>query len=238
MGLKEKVLILQHSDSTPAGTLLDWCREKSMEHRVFRTDRETEWPVSRDFTWLIILGGGMNVDQEDRHLWLKREKEFIRSAIDEGKKVLGLCLGGQLIAEVLGASVHKHENWEVGWHAVRIDNETPLLRDSPNSLIAFQWHGYRFHLPEGAQRIATNSACEDQGFIFGDRVVSLQFHPEASREWIVECVTEEESGEPYPTGPYVQNATDVLDQIFFQDSLRNWFFQLLENIHKLNIPRP
>lgn len=232
MGHKEKVLIIQHSSSTPAGTLPDWLKENQIEHRVFRADLEKNWPTVNDFTWLIVLGGGMNVDEERLHPWLAIEKKLISDAIKKGRKVLGLCLGGQLIAEVLGAEVHRHDNWEVGWHQVSVQNSHPLFNFSPEVIEAFQWHAYRFHLPKGATRIATNSECSDQGFVFGDRVVGLQFHPESSCEWIVECATDT-SEEPYPTGPYVQNATDVLAEISSQKPLQNWFYQLLQNMCEL-----
>jgi GMP synthase-like glutamine amidotransferase len=237
MGLKEKVLIIQHSSSTPPGTVVDWLKLKNIDSQIFRADQGTRsesWPKVDDFSWLIVLGGGMNVDQEDLHPWLVLEKQFIREAIQKGRKVLGLCLGGQLIAEILGAKVHRHEQWEVGWHQVEIKNTEKLFQFSAPVLKAFQWHGYRFHLPEAATRIATNSACIDQGFIYGDRVVGLQFHPESTREWIIECVTDVTEDEPYPEGPYVQNATDVLAEINQQKTLQSWFYRLLENMCELS----
>jgi GMP synthase-like glutamine amidotransferase len=230
---KEKVLIIQHCPSTPPGTLPDWLKEKQIEYRLFRADLENQWPTVDDFTWLIVLGGGMNVDEEKSHPWLVTEKILIQQAIEQKRKVLGLCLGGQLIAEVLGAKVHRHDFWEVGWHSVEIQNAHPLLHFSSPSLHAFQWHAYRFHLPEGATRIATNPECLDQGFIFRDRVVGLQFHPEADCEWIVECATDT-SEEPYPTGPHVQNATDVVAEISHQKPLQNWFYRLLQNMFELS----
>src|SRR6185312_16957954 len=232
MGLKEKVLIVQHSSSTVAGTLLDWLKIKKIDYQLFRADHETNWPSVNDFTWLIVLGGAMNVDEEHLHPWLASEKKLINEAIQKGRKILGLCLGAQLIAEVLGSQVHRHEHWEVGWHSVKIENSHALLNFSSAELKAFQWHGYRFHLPEGAVRIATNSACKDQGFIYGDRVIGLQFHPESSCEWIVECATDTDD-EPYPEGPYVQKAIDVLSEITQQKALQNWFYQLLENMCEL-----
>src|SRR6185312_15616319 len=203
MGLKEKVLIVQHSSSTVAGTLLDWLKIKKIDYQLFRADHETNWPSVNDFTWLIVLGGAMNVDEEHLHPWLASEKKLINEAIQKGRKILGLCLGAQLIAEVLGAQVHRHEHWEVGWHSVKIENSHALLNFSSAELKAFQWHGY-----------------------------GLQFHPESSCEWIVECATDTDD-EPYPEGPYVQKAIDVLSEITQQKALQNWFYQLLENMCEL-----
>jgi GMP synthase (glutamine-hydrolysing) len=233
MGHKEKVVIIQHSSETPAGTLLDWLKANEIPSRLFRADRESAWPSVDDFTWLIVLGGAMNVDEEHLHPWLKTEKKLIGEAIQKGRKVLGLCLGGQLIAEVLGAKVQRHDHWEVGWHPVKIENSHPLFHFSSEDIETFQWHGYRFHVPQGATRIATNSVCADQGFIFGDRVVALQFHPESSCEWILECATETPE-EPYPAGPHVQTATDVVARISQQKPLQNWFYRLLQNMCELS----
>jgi GMP synthase-like glutamine amidotransferase len=218
-----KIAILKH-DQTPPGTTVEWCEARRLEYRIYDLQFEA-LPSLDDFDVLILLGGEINVDEENLYSWLRLEKNLIAQAIEKQKKVIGLCLGGQLIAEVLGGKVKKHTHWEVGWSEVRIEKVHGCLRDSPNQLVAFQWHAYRFWTPPGAQKFAGNQACEDQGFIYGDHVLAMQFHPEAAPPWIIEDVSAEE----YPSGPYVQTLTQIRASQHFQKPLQSWFYQLLDH---------
>jgi len=76
-------------------------------------------PSPKDVDWLIIMGGGMSVNDEQELPWLIAEKEFIRACIGEGKVVVGICLGAQLIASSLGAKVYRNQQKEIGWFPIR-----------------------------------------------------------------------------------------------------------------------
>ncbi len=220
-----KITILQHSNGTPPGTVLDWIKERGHQADVRRLQDtpagQSLLPSLSETEFLIILGGPMNVDDVDKHPWLNDEKKFLRQAIEGNKPCVGLCLGGQLLAQTLGATVRKHKHWEVGWHSVQ-------LNGGKKDLTVFQWHQDTFGLPEGAMRIATNSITENQGFRFRDHVVGLQFHPEATPEWVKECTEEED----YPQGPYVQDEATVMAGLDHLPQLRRWFFELLDEVEK------
>ncbi|MDD1727901.1 MAG: type 1 glutamine amidotransferase [Methanospirillum sp.] len=137
---------------------------------------------------LIIMGGAMNIYEESTYPWLVPEKVFIRKVIDSGTPVLGICLGGQLIASVLGGTVTRSETPEFGWHSIRrvsgvtatsLHHATITGVDLfPDSLTVFQWHHDTFSIPTGAVHLYASETCGNQAFLYGSRVIGLQFHPE------------------------------------------------------------
>lgn len=150
-----------------------------------------------DLDWLIIMGGPMSVHDEHIHPWLAEEKQFIRKVIDDGKPVLGICLGAQLVAEVLGATISQNEHREIGWFPITREAEpeaSPVAAVFPDMANVFHWHGDTFSLPDGAIRLASSEACENQGFIWNGRVVALQFHLESTQasteNLIAHCIDE------------------------------------------------
>ncbi|MFN7455573.1 MAG: type 1 glutamine amidotransferase [Pseudobdellovibrionaceae bacterium] len=228
-------LILQHATSTPAGSTLLWLKERDLSYHHLMTPEIQDWSELPAFDNLVICGGAMDVDQEEQYPWLKSEKKLIQETLaNSAKKTLGLCLGAQLIAEALGASVHKHDHWEVGWQPVNLFPEASQgVLPETTELKVFQYHGYRFHLPEGAVRLAQNHACSDQGFLWKDRAVGFQFHPESTQEWIDFCATDK--SEIYPTGEFVQPADDLLKDQFSQPKLQNWYFNFLDRFFSVNL---
>ena len=137
-----------------------------------------------DLDWLIVLGGPMGVHDEHVHPWLADEKQFIRTVIAAGKPVLGICLGAQLLAEVLGARVYQNQHREIGWHPIRREAEpgnSAIAAVFPDECNVFHWHGDTFDLPDGAVHLASSEACRNQGFIWDGRVVGLQFHLETTQ---------------------------------------------------------
>ncbi len=217
-------LIIQHEKSTSPGSLIEWLDKNQKSYKVCELFNGDQVPVELDFDALVICGGSMNVDQESKFSWMTSEKKLIRDAIANQKKVLGLCLGAQLIAESLGAKVGPMNFSEVGWHNIDI------LQDSKYSEIqacvkVFQYHSYCFHDVPHSKNVATNSIWSHQGFSVEDHVLAFQFHPESTREWVTMCALEKE----LPTGKYCQNSNDILAQIENQKKLQNWFFKVLDS---------
>jgi len=176
-----KIHYLQHMGCEGTGKIADWIRERG--HSVSGTHlyRGDPLPDDNAFDFLVIMGGPMNIYEYRNHPWLPAEKQFIRRAIDSGKYVLGVCLGAQLIAAVLGAKIYQNAKMEIGWFPVRFNAEkksAPAFGSFPEELTVLHWHGDTFDLPKGAVHVAQSEACRNQAFAWGQRVIGLQFHIE------------------------------------------------------------
>ena len=142
---KMNVHFILHVPFETPGTLIEWCREN--DHKIsFTKIYESSFfiPLS-EIDLMVIMGGPMSVHDEEQYEWLKVEKLFIESYIANGKKVLGICLGSQLLAEVLGSRVFQNEEKEIGWWPVT-KMEHSILRNIPGSFETFHWHGENFDL--------------------------------------------------------------------------------------------
>ena len=168
-------------------------------------------PELHTFDWLIIMGGPMGIDDEREYPWMAAEKHFIRRAIDAGKIVLGICLGAQMIAHVMGAKVYPNGVRETGWFPIQPTPEadtTTMANIITEHCTAFHWHGDTFELPAGATLIASSEVCQHQGFILEDRVLALQCHletTEASAAALIQHGRHELDG-----SRYVQSEDDML----------------------------
>lgn len=166
-------------------------------------------PVDR-IDWLIIMGGPMSVNDKLEYPWLVREMEFVKQAIEAGKTILGICLGAQLLAKVLGSDVYPNSHKEIGWFPVeKVGIATEGIgRVMADVVTAFHWHGETFDLPSGAVHIARSEGCENQAFVYNGRVIGLQYHLEttkASAEAIIKHCQHE-----IVEAKYIQSAKEML----------------------------
>jgi GMP synthase (glutamine-hydrolysing) len=153
----------------------------------------------------------MGTYEEQRYPWLRREKLFLEQALRQEKSLLGICLGSQLIADVLGSKVYRNKWKEIGWFPVTLTefaSFTKATGDSDGCFTPFHWHGDTFDLPEDAHQLCRSEGCEQQGFSFRHNVLAFQFHPEATRE-SVELLLQHCSGDLTP-GKFVQTQADIL----------------------------
>ena len=208
-------LVIRHSEGTPAGSTLDWLEKNQYQSKIICLHKGEVLPEGEDFDLYVFCGGEPNVDETEKHPWLIQEKKILRRLLAEKKRVLGLCLGAQLIAESLGARVSKHPYFEIGWH----DVET-----ASGPVKVFQYHGYSFDTPKGARRIATNEACLHQAFEFEKHVLAFQFHPETTKDWVIEITSEND----HPLGKYCQNNQEMIEGQKYQAALQAWYFKTLD----------
>ncbi len=194
---------IQHVAFEYPGSILDWAVENNYTTSYTKTFEDAEFPQTGTFDFLVILGGPMGVYEEDKYSWMKAEKAFVKSAIDANKKVLGVCLGSQFIANVLGEEVYSHTLKEIGWLPVNKVAEHPLTNALPDEFITFHWHGDTFALPNDTVQLFRSAGCEQQGFVYGNHVAGLQFHMEV-KEDLLNGMTENERSELIPA-QYVQS---------------------------------
>ncbi len=200
-----RIHAFQHVAFEDLGTIRLWAEAKGHHLATTRLDAD-ETPAAPDvFDLLVVLGGPMNIYEEEAHPWLAAEKTAIREAVDAGKAVLGICLGAQLVCDVLGGQVTKGEHPEIGWQPVTLTPQGaahPLFAGFPETFTAFHWHGDTFSIPSGAIHAASSPGCANQAFVLGDRVAGLQFHLETAPVNLVSLI--KHCGSEIVPGDFVQ----------------------------------
>lgn len=197
-----RIHYLQHVSFEGPANIVNWAYNKGHKFTGTHLYNYETVPAMGEFDCLIIMGGPMNIYEEEKYPWLKYEKQFIKEAIEYNKIVIGICLGAQLITEVLGGKVTQNTESEIGWFPISFSDEalkSPLFETFPEITTVFQWHNDTFStLGEGAICIASNKICEHQAFIYKDRVIGFQFHMESSEASIFSlidnCYNENNSG--------------------------------------------
>ncbi len=191
-----KIHWLQHVDFEGLGSMESWSRKKGFDLTCTRLFADDPLPALEEFDLLIVMGGPMGVLDEGQYPWLQQEKNFLQKVIAAGKPVLGICLGAQLLADVLGAKVFPNKEKEIGWFPVLRADVVPdgsklpeqLTNILPSSQTVFHWHGDTFSLPEEAVRLYSSEACANQAFVYNERVIALQFHLETTPESITALI--------------------------------------------------
>jgi len=205
-----KIHWIQHVPFEGLASLAPMLLEKGHALDCTRLYRDEEFPAVTDIDWLIVMGGPMGIYDDDQYAWLSREKNFIEQAVHEEKTVLGICLGAQLIADVLGAKVYKNVYREIGWFPIERTTDATLLGPVlPERIEVFHWHGETFTLPKDANLIASSDVCKNQGFIFNNRVVALQFHLETTLKSATTLI--EHCQDELDNSQYVQTAETMLE---------------------------
>jgi GMP synthase (glutamine-hydrolysing) len=200
---------LEHQPAEGPAKIADWAAERG--HALARTALYADEPppALEAFDLLVIMGGGMNIYQHRDYPWLVREKEFLRQAIEAGKPILGICLGAQLLVDVLGGKVYQNPEKEIGWFPVRIVDRAAPFAAFPETMNVMHWHGDTFDLPPGARLVAESAGCPRQAFVWGDKVVGLQFHLEMGAVNVADLANV--AAEDLTPGRFVQSAAQLVE---------------------------
>lgn len=222
--------VIQHIPFEDEANIHAWADDRGHGVSRSRLYAEDPFPSLDSYDCLVIMGGFMGVYDYEEFPWLYREKTVILDAIEAGRHVLGVCLGAQLIADVLGATVHTAEVPEIGWFPVSLTPEgrnLPMLRGLPDRFPALHWHHDTFDIPQGAVRIAETDVCPNQGFVLGDRVAGLQFHVEYSHDDL-RTMVEHCGHELEEDAPTVQSGYELLQDPSRTDALRSYLDAFLD----------
>ena len=186
-----RLLVFQHLDVEHPGVFRDFLREAGIERVTVELDQGEPIPDLDDYDGLWVMGGPMDVWEDDRYPWLTAEKAAIREAVVEREMpFLGVCLGHQLLADALGGEVGPALVPEVGIYDVEktpTGEASPFLRGLPTTMTCLQWHAAEVKTPpREATALASSPDCRIQALAVGDKAFSTQYHTEISDATIAE----------------------------------------------------
>ena len=228
---KLRIHYFQHVPFEGLGSIEEWISLSGHSLTATRFFESAIFPDISDIDWLIVMGGPMSANDEIQYPWLSAEKKFIRKAIDEGKTVLGICLGSQLVSAALGAKVYQNEEKEIGWFDIELTcfaKSDKLFFDMDDKLKVFQWHGDTFDIPEKAVHLAFSKGCKNQAYSYKDKVLALQFHLEPTQNSLRQMV--DAGRDELKSARYVQTEQELLRYDQLIESSREILFTLLNRM--------
>ena len=203
---QRQLIIVQHDADGPPGTIGATLREKGVPFAIRHPYAGEDLPAVEECSALIVLGGEMNVVDDDRHPWLVAERELLRACLEHSVPVLGICLGAQQLALAGGGQVYRRDNPEVGWLPIAVKEPVGPFTGLPTTIWALEWHDYSFHAPPGARLLAVRPDGE-QAFAINHMAWGLQFHPEITAATLDAWIEEEAHG------PLAEQRRPVLDDL-------------------------
>ncbi|HWP46336.1 MAG TPA: type 1 glutamine amidotransferase [Candidatus Limnocylindrales bacterium] len=228
-----KIHYLQHVPFEGLASIEQWAKTRGHLLSVTRFYQNEPLPPVDEIDWLVVLGGPMNIYEEDRYPWLSREKRFIEQVISKEKVVLGICLGSQLIADVLGARVFRNRYKEIGWFPIEFTPEaqtSPLFNFLPPRLTAFHWHGDTFELPRGTVWLAQSEGCQNQAFLYKEKVLGLQFHLESTKESVEQLLAN--CADELVEGRYIQKPDEILSHETDFEKINQALYGILDRMSR------
>jgi len=226
-----RIHYFQHVHFEGPGSIEEWCNMHGHLLSATKFYEEFELPGLTDIDWLIIMGGPMSVNDEEKFGWLSAEKQFIQKAVQAGKTILGICLGAQLLAEVLGAKVYPNAYKEIGWFPIELTStatQNGLFSKSDVKPTVFHWHGDTFDLPENAIRLAYSDACRNQAFLYKEKIVALQFHLEMTEHSLKKML--ENGKQELTNAKYIQSEDEILANQSLMENNKKMLFKILDRL--------
>lgn len=184
-------MVFQHEECEHLGVLSELLTSHNVSYRYVKLYEGESSPSLQGFDGVILLGGPMNVYEEDDYPFLKSENSFVKEALKRRMPTLGICLGAQLIVKAADAKVYRGDRKEIGWFEVSLTAEgvrDRVFRGVGERFTVFQWHGDTFDIPLGGVRLAGSALFPNQAFSIGGFCYALQFHLEVTHRMIQEWV--------------------------------------------------
>jgi GMP synthase (glutamine-hydrolysing) len=231
---KLNIHYFQHVHFENLGSIEEWAVNNGHRLTATRFYESDEMPDIHSIDWLIIMGGPMGVHDTEEYPWLVKEKAYIQNAIQANKTVIGICLGSQLIADVLGAKVYRNKHPEIGWFPINFTAEASKNKcfdGWEGSLQVFHWHGDTFDLPKNAVHLASSEATKNQAFLYGQKVLGLQFHVETTQSSLQYMITG--SDEELKKDLYVQTPGEIAQGAGFIDENQRLLFKTLDALSNI-----
>lgn len=179
-----RINVFQHAPNEGPGVISEWAHQRGHEIYVYHPAQFNKLPTADETDMLVILGGPMSPN--DDLPWIAKERQLIKELLAQDKPMFGACFGGQQLAMTLGAKVKDAPVKEVGWAPVFLKSD--VIPDLPEASTVLHWHQQMFTIPNGAQLFYSSAGLKEQGFVYGHRVVGLQFHFEPLADNVREIV--------------------------------------------------
>lgn len=228
-----RIHYLQHVNFEGLGCIETWVKESNHSLSSTKLYHNSNFPPIEEIDWLIIMGGPMGVNDEEKYPWLSAEKEFILKAIKANKTVIGICLGAQLIASILGAKVYPNTKKEIGWFPIHLTpsgQNHPLMKNFPEELKTYHWHGDTFELPAGSTHLIQTDICPHQAFIYKDNVIGFQFHLEVTEQTLSAML--ENGKHELIKDDYIQSEKEMLQNSSLCANSNQFLVEILNQLAK------
>ncbi len=227
-----KVLVFQHVANEILGTLNPALKQQGLNIRYVNFERDPNAaPSVEKYNGLIVLGGHMGVYEADQYTHIKTEIKLIEQALKKNIPILGICLGAQILAHVLGSEVRKSPEKEMGWYDIELTTageNSRLLSHFKKTEKIFQMHGDTFDIPKSCEHLAVSKICPAQAFSYGTKVFGLQFHLEVDEAMILRWLNNPKNQQDIlqsqgkvseaqmraDTAVYLQNSLNLSQQTF------------------------
>jgi GMP synthase-like glutamine amidotransferase len=179
-----KALAIVHQPDAGPGVFAEEMQARGVELDQWMLSERGSGPPGEiaEYDAVLTFGGAMHADQEDRHPWLRFEKDFLAAMLDDGMPIMAVCLGTQVLADAAGGEARRASEPEIGWFEIEVTDAgaaDPVIGPLAPSFTAFQWHSYEAVPPDGALILARSAVCP-QAYRIGDRVWGIQFHAEVT----------------------------------------------------------
>lgn len=228
-----RIHCIKHEPFEGLGCIENWIIRNQHELSYTSTYLNQSMPADCSFDMIIIMGGTATLYNSLNEMWFLEEKEFLENCIKNKKKILGICLGSQILATILGSKVYPGKAKEIGWFPVGFNlNDNHKLSFLPESIKTFHWHGDTFDIPDGAVKLASSEITPNQGFIYDDRVFALQFHSEMTRSSL-KTIIEALGKELVHEDDFVQNAEQILSRKELIEANNLLMYKLLDYLAEL-----
>lgn len=215
MSNQRRVLVLQHFQENPPGRVGDLLTEHQIPYNIIQVGTD-HLPDPIDYQALIVLGGTQHLYNKQKYPYTTHEEIYLHQAIRQGIPYLGMCLGGQLLANAFQAPIRKLPKEHIGFLQIHFSDEgkqDPLYRSLPGYEQAFQWHEDCFDLPEGAIALAHHTDGSNQAFRYGHHAYGIQYHVELTEEmlnvWLHDLTLKDEFISAYGEEVYKKVERDV-----------------------------
>lgn len=210
--MSKHIHVLQHVAFETPAYIGEWAQKNNHTITYTHLYRNEKLPNVDAFDILVVMGGPMSVNDTDKHNWLDYETNFLKDCIESGKAIIGICLGAQLLAKVLGSKIYQGKHIKIGWFPVMFDKRNLHMVFKtilPDYITPFHWHGETFDTPPEAIGFASSPATPNQAFIYRDRVIGLQFHLEATQTSVAAMI--EEMGHEITESKYTEPPANILN---------------------------